>query len=1044
MERTNTIQSKAALWLCALAGVLGLLGVLGNLGAIDWLTIVIPGRPRMQFSTAVALALAAAGVALQQQGVPATRFRRVASRLAGAALALFAVVMLVEYTSGVDFGVDEFLVSGRWLGLHAQRPSPFTAAALASLGGALLLFDLEQRLAPLAREGLCLTTSFIAFTTLVGHLFGVGALYRFGDSTVIGTALPTAVALSALGIGAWFARPDRGLLRVASAPGPGGILLRRLGLSAVLGAPLIGGLFLLVVNAIEIHDLSLSFAIGTVLCVVFALGLLATTAYTLERTAEAAHANWLRGQALFEHAPQGIFIADLTGRYTEVNTAGCRLIGLSRDEVLASSITDLIPPEDAERLALAREQVVGGAVQIANWKLRRKDGTYAQVEVTTKLLPDRRWLAFVRDISERVELERKLLESRNFLQSVLESSTEYAIVAADPAQRVVLWNEGARRTYGYGIDEIRGQQSAVLVARGQEDAWAALQARALEQGKAEAKIAARRRDGSTFAAHVVCTRRVGAGLSPPGVLIVTRDLTEEQRALTEQEFLSRVGVELAACLEYRQTLETVIRLARDFLGDLVTIDIVEAERERRLALERTANQATALAVARLGPVRPVGHPLRTVTETKQPLLLAEITREDRERFAASPEHARVLDAVGATSAMIVPLLARGQLLAVLSISARGGSRVYTEADLRIAMELARRAALTLDNVQLFQQSRMQGAMTRNLSQAVLLVRAGDFKIVYANPRAETMFGFSARELLGLRITDLHARGDELDVSLPPANTNRAGDERECVRADGTRFVCSVSTSNFDHEEHGPAWIALYTDITERKRLEQRTARALHEKEILLREIHHRVKNNLQVISSLFSLQCERTQSEELKSLLDESRTRVESIALVHEQLYRSTDLAAIDFDAYLSSLVQAIRSTYGAERIAIEVCARDVLLDIEQAVPCALLVCELVSNSFKHAFPKTSGKVWVRAERDAQGFCILEVGDDGRGMPADLDWTKCRSLGLRLVRGLARQLRATIALDSSKGIRFKLRFAPFRPIASPAERELTAIAAPRA
>jgi two-component sensor histidine kinase len=168
------------------------------------------------------------------------------------------------------------------------------------------------------------------------------------------------------------------------------------------------------------------------------------------------------------------------------------------------------------------------------------------------------------------------------------------------------------------------------------------------------------------------------------------------------------------------------------------------------------------------------------------------------------------------------------------------------------------------------------------------------------------------------------------------------------------------------------------------------------------------------------------ESTELKSLLDESRTRVESIALVHEQLYRSADLAAIDFDEYLRNLVDTIRASYGAGRIACEVSARNVLLDIDQAVPCALLVCELVSNSFKHAFGAGSGKVWVRAARDAQGFCVLDVGDDGCGLPSNFDWTKTRSLGLRLAHGLARQLRATVSVESEGGTAFRLRFASFR------------------
>jgi PAS domain S-box-containing protein len=911
MAFTPAQLSRVAVWLSLAAAALGVLGLLGNVLDSEWLAATIPGRPRMQPGTSLGVVLASVGIMLQLGQPGRTRFAF--SRLIGAAVASYGTAVVLEYGYQLNLGIDWRLSGASSLGPYPGRPSPLTAAALAALGGSVLLRDLRGRFTA-AREALCLLALCISFASLIGHTFGAGALYEFRGSHVIGVALSTGLALFSLAVATWFANPQTRLLRIAIAPGPGGVMFRRLGTTAVLGAPLLGGLLLLFAKASGLRDLALILAVGSVLAVVFAVALLTSSALSIERSAVAAEQNRMRAEELFEQAAEGIFIADLSGRYTEVNEAGCRLLGLARDEILGKSIIDLIPESDIERLWRERDALLQGVVHIAQWRLRRKDGTYAQTEVTAKILPDGRWQGFVRDITERLELERKLLESREFMARVLESSTEYGIIAEDLDGRVVLWNEGARRNYGYEASEICGQPSAVLVAPAQLEVWAALHARAVEQGNAEGNLLARRKDGSTFAASIVCTRRLDADKAKAGVLLVTRDLTVEQRYLAEQEFLSRVGVELASCLEERETLACVTQLASSFLGDLVVIDLVQGRSAgRALALERAGEHALARAVAELGPIRTAGHPLETVLESKQPLLLAEITAEDRARFATSPEHAQVLEKVHANSAMLVPLIARGQLLAVLSIVARDGSRRYGPDDLRLAMELARRAALTLDNVQLFQQSRL--------------------------------------------------------------------DQRQ-------------------------------------------TAQALDEKEVLLKEIHHRVKNNLQVISSLFSLQRQRTQNLELRSLLDESRTRIESIALVHEQLYRSADLAAIDFDEYLRNLVDAIRSSYGAGAITTEVSARNVLLEIEQAVPCALLVCELVSNSFKHAFGKGSGKVWVRAERDAEGFCVLEVGDDGHGLPADLDWTKTHSLGLRLVYGLIRQLRATTTVHSSNGTSFRLRF-PF-------------------
>jgi PAS domain S-box-containing protein len=327
-------------------------------------------------------------------------------------------------------------------------------------------------------------------------------------------------------------------------------------------------------------------------------------------------------------------------------------------------------------------------------------------------------------------------------------------------------------------------------------------------------------------------------------------------------------------------------------------------------------------------------------------------------------------------------------------------------------------------------------MTMNLAEGAVLVRASDGCIVYTNPRFEELFGYGPKELIGEPVTVLNAGSEQEASELAQTIigqltlSGRYRGELKNVRKDGSEFWCSTSVSAFDHEDFGKVWIAVHTDITERKQLEEKNAQALRDKEVLLKEIHHRVKNNLQVISSLFSLQRERTQNEELRRMLDESRTRVQSIALVHEHLYRSPDLAVVDFDQYLRSLVFAIRESYGAERVEFEVDASDVVLDVEEAVPCALLVCELVSNALKHAFAGGPGKVRVTARHEGLNLCVLEVADDGRGVPADFDWMNARSLGLRLVRALSHQLRGTTVLDRSAGTCFRIRFALRHPRAA--------------
>lgn len=1024
MITSRTRLVRAAGGSIAGSGLVGLLGLLGHVLDVRALDGLVPGLARMQPLAATGILLVAASLGLQLEPLAPAR-RSVARTLAAAALIL-GVAVLVEYGAGIDLGIDWYLT--RTAVAHPGRPSPLAAASLVALGSASLLLDVRAGRLGSPREWMCLPAALCSFIGLVGHLFGAGALYELGGEQVTGVALPTGVALSLLVIGALLARPDEGVTRVVLSRGPGGVLLRRLGLAALISGPLLGGLVLSIVEATVLEDLPLIIAISDVLTVFFGLALLVATALSIDRAYAVAARNAERTHELFQHAPEGILIADPEGHYVDVNVAAVELLGFSRRELLERGIVDVLPADDMQRLHAALQRMREGATEVGGWRLRRKDGTLVPAEVSAKILPDGRFQAFVRDVSVRVALERQLVESRDFLQTVLESSTAYAIVAEDLEGRVILWNAGAHRIFGHAAGDVQGTPAAALAAAGEEAVWSELHADAVARGTAERNIVARREDGEVFAASVVCTRRLGADGATVGVLLVIRDLTVEQRALAEQELLARVGVELASCLEVGEVLERLVALATRYLGDLAVIDLARdgGLRRSRVGQAPHLEPGVAEAVLALGAVHGDAHPLRRVLATRQPVRLERIDPITRRSFAVSPAHEAILDRVGATSAMILPLVARDQLQAVLSISACRGSRTYTDEDLRVAMEVARRGALALDNAHLYQQSRLQAAMTAHLAEGVVLIRAADATIVYANQTFERMFGYGPGELVGRPVAALNA-GDGTAIAAGIIEALRASGtwhgELENVRKDGSSFWCAASVSSFDHEEHGAVWIAVHTDVTERRLLEQKNELALREKEVLLKEIHHRVKNNLQVVSSLFSLQRERTESAALRTLLDESRARVQSIALVHEQLYRSADLAVIDLDEYLRALVAALRDSYGAQRVVFHVAAQGVQLDVEQAVPCALIVCELVTNSLKHAFKEHAGRVEVTARTVPGPRCVLEVADDGEGIPEGVDWRASRSLGLRLVQSLARQLRAEVEVERSGGTRFRLDFA---------------------
>jgi two-component system, sensor histidine kinase PdtaS len=215
------------------------------------------------------------------------------------------------------------------------------------------------------------------------------------------------------------------------------------------------------------------------------------------------------------------------------------------------------------------------------------------------------------------------------------------------------------------------------------------------------------------------------------------------------------------------------------------------------------------------------------------------------------------------------------------------------------------------------------------------------------------------------------------------------------------------------------------DITERIVFEERLKASLREKEVLLKEVHHRVKNNMQIISSLLRLQSDQVSHPEVQVVFQESQNRIRSMALVHEMLYQSPDLASISFGAYLKNLVNGLLRSFRVDtnQITLTLELADLPLGIDLALSCGLIINELVSNSLKHAFPENRrGEVSVSVRQVSPEELMIMVRDTGVGLPPDLDIRKTSSLGLRLVTLLVGQINGSLELDSAPGATFLIRF----------------------
>lgn len=222
----------------------------------------------------------------------------------------------------------------------------------------------------------------------------------------------------------------------------------------------------------------------------------------------------------------------------------------------------------------------------------------------------------------------------------------------------------------------------------------------------------------------------------------------------------------------------------------------------------------------------------------------------------------------------------------------------------------------------------------------------------------------------------------------------------------------------DHQTNIVSYLGIVMDITDRKQAEQALQQSLTEKVALLQEVHHRVKNNLQIIASLLSLQANSIQNPEALAVLQDTRNRVHSMALLHEVLYRSNNLAGINFADYTDQLIKKLQGSYGraAARIKVKNQVSPIGLPMEVSVPCGLIITELVSNAYKHAFPgERAGIVAVSLESDPEQQFVLRVRDDGIGLPKNFDPGNTTTLGLRLVQRLALQLGGHLSIDHPEG-----------------------------
>jgi len=313
----------------------------------------------------------------------------------------------------------------------------------------------------------------------------------------------------------------------------------------------------------------------------------------------------------------------------------------------------------------------------------------------------------------------------------------------------------------------------------------------------------------------------------------------------------------------------------------------------------------------------------------------------------------------------------------------------------------------------------------------------DGVIVTWNAGAQRLKGYSAAEVIGQSFALFYtpedvARNHPADELAHARAHGRYEEEGWRVRKDGTRFWANaLITAVYERDGSIGGFAKVTRDVTERRRQEEQLrareallTQHLREREVLLQEVHHRVKNNLQVISSLINMQVRRLGPGASRDALVECQTRVLAIALIHEQLYGEKNYAQVRFAQYVRSLAASVVRAVGAsEGVALDLAVDDVALGVDRAIPCGLVINELITNALKHAFPAgRRGTIRLALARHDERRLRLTVSDDGVGLPAGFDLRRTASMGMQLVRTLATQLDAELTASGVGGSSFQLTF----------------------
>jgi PAS domain S-box-containing protein len=732
------------------------------------------------------------------------------------------------------------------------------------------------------------------------------------------------------------------------------------------------------------------------------------------------------------------------GEITDANKAFETVTGYNMEQVIGTDFLNYFTDPNYT-LEGFKKVFKNGSVENYPVKIKHKEGNILDVLVNASLYYDEKGgiigvFAAIRDITELKIAEKALKQANQYNRSLIEANID-PLVTIGPEGKVTDVNKATEKVTGFSRNEIIGKDFSNYFTEPEK----------AKEGYEEVFSKGFVKDYPLEIQHI------DGGITPVlynasiykdesgevvGVFAAARDITKRKKIENE---LLRANRALRV-IRYSDEIMTHATSEYELMNKICNV-IVEnggykfawigfAEQDEKKTLKPVASagfdgefltKTNESWIEDESSYGPVGNAIKSGNT----IVCRDITTNGS--FSPWREEAK---SHGFLSLIVLPLKIDEEVYGAMGIYADEVD-AFDPGEVKLLEELSNDLSFGLKAMRArFEKEKMERALRESEAKFRSFIETAEEGVWIIDEQAKTNYlndamlkilGYTRNEMMGHSFFEFMDNENKIYAKEKLERRKKGFGEKydfKFLHKNGSSVWTIISAKPLYKDNKFIGSLGMLTDITKRKKMEEELKKSLNEKEMLLKEIHHRVKNNLMVISSLLNLQSNYIKNKEDFDMFLESQNRAKSMALIHELLYRSDDLKRIDFGDYMDNLIKDLFNTYvdDPQHLKLNLDLQNIKLDINTSIPLGLIVNELVSNSLKHAF--SNGKegeinISLKVEKDEY---ILIVGDNGVGIPDDIDFKNTDSLGLQLINNLTKQIDGKIELDKSHGTEFSIRF----------------------